>query len=234
MESLEQFCLKVKDTKDNPDSAKKCSSEYYEPNEDAGLNSSPETDSSNDEEEEGIVDLEAELVEALDEISILHKLIGKQAKNIALLQSQLEEDKTKEEKNIQDDKNEDLEANFKAALNEIGSLYEFIKQQTSKLSLLQTQLEGRKIKEVELLQLLQDKEEEVIKAREEIAEIQKENALLQDALQKSKRKHDETSLTILEATKTKEECKQTIFSCQDLIKENAAASWKYGTYSLSL
>ncbi len=64
--------------------------------------------------------MEAELVEALDEISILHKLIGKQAKKISLLRSQLE---------------------------------------------------GIKTKEVELLQLLQEKVEEVIKAKEETAEI---------------------------------------------------------------
>ena len=49
--SLEQLCSKV-DTKDNSASTKESSSEYYEPNEDAGPNFSSETDNSNYEEEE--------------------------------------------------------------------------------------------------------------------------------------------------------------------------------------
>ena len=64
-----------------------------------------------------------------------------------------------------------MEANFEVALNEISSLYEFIKKKTTELSLLQAQLEGIKIKEVELLQSLRDKEKELTRAKEEIAEI---------------------------------------------------------------
>ncbi len=46
------------------------------------------------------MDLEAELVATLDEIRSMHKLTGKQAKKISLLQSQLEGDKSKEVKEI--------------------------------------------------------------------------------------------------------------------------------------
>ncbi len=100
-ESLEQFCIRVQDTKNNLDSAKKCSSEYLEPNEDAGLNSSPEIDNRNDVE--GVVDMEEELISALEEIDRLRlkKRKQKQAliqyetsrEDITLIKLELEEEK---------------------------------------------------------------------------------------------------------------------------------------------
>lgn len=65
--SLEQLCSKC-DTKDNSDLAKKSSSEYYGSNDDTVSKSSSETDHCNHKEEEGTVDLEAELAAALYEI----------------------------------------------------------------------------------------------------------------------------------------------------------------------
>ncbi len=55
-------------------------------------------DHSECEEEEGIVDLEAELEATLEEISNMHKAINKQAKKLFLLHSQLEEVKNREVK----------------------------------------------------------------------------------------------------------------------------------------
>lgn len=93
---FEKLCSKAHDTKDNSDSAKESSLEYYDLNEDVISSSSSMTDQSDFEEEERIVDLEAELEVALEEISRMHKLINKQAKHLFLLHSQLEEVKNKE------------------------------------------------------------------------------------------------------------------------------------------
>ena len=102
---------------------------------------------------------------ALDEINFLHNLIRKQAKKISLLQSQLEETKSKEEKEIQDDENEDVKADLEVALLEIRSMSDFIKKQSMESSL---QLEEIKNKEAKFLNSLHDKEEELAKAKEEI------------------------------------------------------------------
>ncbi len=68
------------------------------------------------------------LTAALDEITGMHKLVKKQAKKISLLQSQLEETKSKEEKEVQDDENGDVKADLEVALLEIRSLSDFIKK----------------------------------------------------------------------------------------------------------
>ena len=81
--------------------------------------------------------MDADLEEALDEISCMHKLVNKQAKKIYLLHSQLEEAKTGEVKVAQDDEEEDLKADLKVALNEIRSMHELVNKQTKRLSFLQ-------------------------------------------------------------------------------------------------
>lgn len=159
--SLEQLCSKG-DTKDNSNSENKSSSKDYGSNDDT-ISS---FENHEDDEEEGTVDLAT----ALDEIILLHKLIRKQAKKIYCLQSQLEETKSKEEKEIQDDENEDVKADLEVALLEICTLSEFIKKQNMESSL---QLEEIKNKEADLLKSLQDKEKELAKAKEEIVKSQK-------------------------------------------------------------
>jgi len=165
-DSLEQLCSKG-DIKENSVSAKKSTSEYCGSSDDSVPKSSSETVHYNhgNEEEEGV-----DLAAALDEISFLHKLIEKQTKKISLLQSQLEKYESKGEKEIHDEENEDVKADLEVALLEIRGLSDFIKKQDMESSL---QLEEVKNKEVELLRSLQDKEQELAKAKEEIAKDQK-------------------------------------------------------------
>ncbi len=112
--------------------------------------------------------MEAELEVELDEISSMHKFVNKQAKKISLLHSQLEEAKNREVKVAQDDEEEDLKVDWEVTLKEIGSMHMLINKQAMESSLLQSQLEKVKSREVELLNVVQDKYDELAREKHKI------------------------------------------------------------------
>ena len=146
-DQLEQLCSEGK-PKSNSDSAKESTVENCESNDQSYPNdNSKKGHCSQEDEERG--DMKHPTVQ--EEMRHLHKVIGTQTKRIFSLQSE----------------NDDVKSELEAAVREIGSLSNFIKQQEAEL------LKGAKNKEEELLQSLQVKEQELKQAKEEMNKAQK-------------------------------------------------------------
>ncbi len=190
-DQLEQLCSEGK-PKSNSDSAKESTVENCESNDQSYPNDSSKRDHCS---QEGRVDVKNPTVQ--EEMSHLHKVIGTQTKRIFSLQSE----------------NDDVKSELEAAVREIGSLSNFIKQQEAEL------LKGAKNKEDELLQLLQVKEQELKQAKEEMNKAQK-LARLSDCNSSS----NDDNLDSNEAEKLKE-LEYAFINLIEEIKNDQTSEW---------